>query len=131
MNLPELQTLAIEPLDGGLAVLRVNRPDRMNAQTVTMFHEYGIAARALRDSGLRALILTGAGDRAFCAGFDLGELDVITRFGVRDFLKFQETAAGCRWRWRPISGWPRRPRRSTRRSSGSACQRVTWVPPGC
>ena len=54
MNLPELQTLAIEPLDGGIAVLRVNHPDRMNAQTVTMFHEYGIAARALRDSGLRA-----------------------------------------------------------------------------
>jgi enoyl-CoA hydratase/carnithine racemase len=94
MNLPELQTLAIEPLDGGIAVLRVNRPDRMNAQTVTMFGEYGIAARALRDSGLRALILTGTGDRAFCAGFDLDELDVITRFGARDFLKFQETAAG-------------------------------------
>jgi enoyl-CoA hydratase/carnithine racemase len=94
MNLPDLQTLAIEPLDGGIAVLRVNRPDRMNAQTVTMFHEYGIAARALRDSGLRALILTGAGDRAFCAGFDLDELDAITRLGVRDFLKFTETAAG-------------------------------------
>jgi enoyl-CoA hydratase/carnithine racemase len=94
MNLPELRTLAIEPLDGGIAVLRVNRPDRMNAQTVTMFGEYGIAARALRDSGLRALILTGAGDRAFCAGFDLGELDAITRFGVRDFLKFLQTAAG-------------------------------------
>jgi enoyl-CoA hydratase/carnithine racemase len=93
MNLPELQTLAIEPLDGGTAVLRINRPGRMNAQTVTMFHEYGIAARALRDSGLRALILTGAGDRAFCAGFDLDELDVITRLGVRDYLKFQETAA--------------------------------------
>jgi enoyl-CoA hydratase/carnithine racemase len=94
MNLPELRTLVIEPLDGSIAVLRVNRPDRMNAQTVTMFGEYGIAARALRDSGLRALILTGAGDRAFCAGFDLDELDAITRLGVRDFLKFQETAAG-------------------------------------
>jgi enoyl-CoA hydratase/carnithine racemase len=94
MNLPDLQTLAIEPLDGGIAVLRVNRPDRMNAQNVTMFGEYGIAARALRDSGLRALILTGAGDRAFCAGFDLDELDAITRLGVREFLKFLQTAAG-------------------------------------
>jgi enoyl-CoA hydratase/carnithine racemase len=93
MNLPELRTLAIEPLDGGVAVLRVNRPDRMNTQTVTMFGEYGTAARALRDSGLRALILTGAGDRAFCAGFDLDELDAITRLGVRDYLKLQESAA--------------------------------------
>ncbi len=65
----------------------------MNSQTVTMFHEYGIAARALSDSGLRALILTGADDRAFCAGFDLDELDAITGLGVRDFLKFQESAA--------------------------------------
>ena len=93
MDLPELQTLAIEPLAHGIAVLRINRPDRMNSQTVTMFTEYNIAARALRDSGLRALILTGTGQRAFCAGFDLDEIDVITRMGVREYLKLQETAA--------------------------------------
>jgi enoyl-CoA hydratase/carnithine racemase len=92
LDLPHLETLAFEVLDGGIAVLRVNRPDRMNSQTVTMFTEYGTAARALRDSGLRALILTGTGDRAFCAGFDLDEVDVITRMGLREFLKFQETA---------------------------------------
>ena len=61
-----------------------------------MFGEYGLAARALRDSGLRALILTGAGERAFCAGFDLHEVEVITRMGVREFLEFLETAAGIR-----------------------------------
>jgi enoyl-CoA hydratase/carnithine racemase len=92
-DLPVLETLAIEVLDADLAVLRVNRPDRMNSQTVTMFREYGTAARALRDSGLRALILTGAGERAFCAGFDLDQIDVITRMRLREFLKFQETAA--------------------------------------
>ncbi|MFB9073527.1 enoyl-CoA hydratase/isomerase family protein [Citricoccus parietis] len=59
-----------------------------------MFTEYGLAARALRDSGARALILTGTGERAFCAGFDLDEIDVITTMGVREFLKFQETATG-------------------------------------
>ena len=66
----------------------------MNSQTVRMFAEYGLAARALRDSRLRALILTGVGERAFCAGFDLDEVDVITRMGVREFLEFQETASG-------------------------------------
>jgi enoyl-CoA hydratase/carnithine racemase len=91
---PELSTLAIEILDGGVAVLRLNRPERMNSQTVQMFHEYNTAALALRDSGLRALIVTGAGTRAFCAGFDLAEIDVITRMGVREFLSFQETATG-------------------------------------
>ncbi len=88
-SFPELETLTFEPLDGGLGVLRINRPHRMNSQTVRMFTEHGLAARALRDSGLRALVLTGAGDRAFCAGFDLDELDVITRMGVLEFLRFQ------------------------------------------
>jgi enoyl-CoA hydratase/carnithine racemase len=94
LELPALRTLSVEILDGPVGVLRLNRPDRMNAQTVEMFHEYGAAALALRDSGLRALIVTGAGERAFCAGFDLDEIDVITRMGVREFLSFQETATG-------------------------------------
>jgi len=93
-DFPKLQTLAFEVAAAGIGVLRVNRPERMNSQTVRMFTEYGLAARALRDSRLRALILTGAGERAFCAGFDLDEIDVITRMGVREFLEFLETATG-------------------------------------
>jgi enoyl-CoA hydratase/carnithine racemase len=92
-EVPGLETLAVDLLEPGIAVLRVNRPDRMNSQTVRMFSEYGMVARALRDTGLRALIVTGTGDRAFCSGFDLDEIGVLTRMGVRDFLKFQETAA--------------------------------------
>lgn len=94
LQIPQLDTLTIEELPGDIVVLRMNRPDRMNSQTVQMFTEYGIAARALRDSGARALILSGTGERAFCAGFDLDEIDVITTMGVREFLKFQETATG-------------------------------------
>ena len=94
INFPVLETLTFEFLDGDIGVLRINRPDRMNSQTVTMFSEYGEAAFTLRDTALRALILTATGERAFCAGFDLDEIDVITRMGVREFLKFQETAAG-------------------------------------
>ncbi|MCW2713572.1 MAG: enoyl-CoA hydratase/isomerase [Frankiales bacterium] len=89
----ELSTLSLEVLDD-VAVLRMNRPERMNSQTERMFTEYGLAAQALRDSDVRALILTGTGERAFCPGFDLDEIETITRMGVRDFLKFQETAAG-------------------------------------
>jgi enoyl-CoA hydratase/carnithine racemase len=94
IDFPALETLTFEVLDGDIGVLRINRPDRMNSQTVTMFSEYGEAAFALRDTALRALILTATGERAFCAGFDLDEIDVITRMGVREFLKFQEKAAG-------------------------------------
>lgn len=93
-DVPELETLSVETLDGGVAVLRMNRPDRMNTQTPRMFREYGTAAYALRDAPLRALILAGAGERAFCAGFDLDEIDVLTQMGAGEFLKFQELAAG-------------------------------------
>lgn len=91
---PELETLSLEVLPGKIVVLRIDRPDRMNSQTVKMFTEYNTVAYALRDTDARALIIRGAGERAFCAGFDLDEIDVITSMGVRDFLKFQETATG-------------------------------------
>lgn len=94
LEIPEMETLTLEELPGEIAVLRMNRPERMNSQTVKMFHEYGVAAMALRDSGARALILTATGEKAFCPGFDLDEIEVITTMGVRDFLKFQETATG-------------------------------------
>ena len=91
---PDLPTLSFEEPETGIGILRMNRPERMNSQTVQMFSDYLTAARALRDSGLRVLIVTGAGERSFCAGFDLDEIGVITQMGVREFLKFQETATG-------------------------------------
>ncbi|MCU1658634.1 MAG: putative enoyl-CoA hydratase echA12 [Pseudonocardiales bacterium] len=91
---PDLREIELEVVDGDIVIMRINRPDRMNSQTVRMFTEHGLVARSLRDSHARALIITGSGQRAFCAGFDIDEVDVITRMGVRDYLKLQETAAG-------------------------------------
>jgi enoyl-CoA hydratase/carnithine racemase len=93
MSSPDLREIELDALDGDVVVMRINRPDRMNSQTVQMFTEYNMVARALRDSHARALIVTGAGQRAFCAGFDLDQIDVIQQLGVRDYLKLQETAA--------------------------------------
>lgn len=90
---PELETLALELRADGVAVLTVDRPERANSQTPTMFAEFGVAAHALRDSGARALILRGAGEKAFCSGFDLAEIDVITEMGTLEFLRFQELAS--------------------------------------
>lgn len=91
---PELETLALELRPDGIAVLTIDRPERANSQTPTMFAEFNTAAYALRDSGARALILRGAGDKAFCSGFDLAEIDVIMEMGVQEFLRFQELATG-------------------------------------
>jgi enoyl-CoA hydratase/carnithine racemase len=91
---PELETLTLEPLDGGVVMTRINRPHRMNCMTTAMFTEFNLVADALRDSGTRVLIMTGSGERAFCAGFDLDEIEVIAAMGIREFLRFQELSAG-------------------------------------
>jgi enoyl-CoA hydratase/carnithine racemase len=57
--------------DTGVAVVTLNRPDRLNAVDLTMARELGDAWRAFRfDDSVRALVLTGAGERAFCTGID-------------------------------------------------------------
>jgi enoyl-CoA hydratase/carnithine racemase len=91
---PVLEELTFEVLPGDVGVLRINRPERMNSQTIRMFHEFGEAGFALRDVPLRALILTGAGDRAFSAGFDLDEIHALIDMGPLEFLRFIETATG-------------------------------------
>ncbi len=59
-------------LTESLFTITLNRPDRMNAFTERMMHEM-IAAfdEADANDDVRAVIVTGAGDRAFCAGADL------------------------------------------------------------
>lgn len=58
-------------VDDGLLRLTLNRPDALNAFTVTMAEELVEAyARASVDDAVRAIIVTGEG-RAFCAGMDL------------------------------------------------------------
>jgi enoyl-CoA hydratase/carnithine racemase len=93
IDVPDLQEIELEVRDDDIVIMRINRPERMNSQTVRMFTEHGLVARALRDSHARALIVTGAGERAFCAGFDLDQIEIIQNMGVRDYLKLQETAA--------------------------------------
>jgi enoyl-CoA hydratase/carnithine racemase len=61
-------------VDGGIALMRFNRPDRMNAITYEMLRDIEAAAReANRDDAVRAVVLTGAG-RTFSAGTDLQQL---------------------------------------------------------
>jgi enoyl-CoA hydratase/carnithine racemase len=87
------QTLAFDNHGDGIVVMSVNRPQRANSQTIEMFGEIAWAANALRKAPLRALILTGAGGKAFCTGFDLNEVEVIARLTTPEFTDLVETAA--------------------------------------
>jgi enoyl-CoA hydratase/carnithine racemase len=57
---------------GATLVLRLNRPRARNALTLSLISGIGAAvAEAEADPDIRAVVLTGTGDRAFCAGMDL------------------------------------------------------------
>jgi len=86
------RTLAFDDHGDGVVVMAINRPERANSQTVEMFGEIAWAATLLRNAPLRALIVTGAGGKAFCTGFDLAEVDVLTRMSVPEFTDLIETA---------------------------------------
>ncbi len=57
------------------AVIQLNRREKLNALNAEMFDQLTTHLKQLQDNNdLRAVILTGAGDRAFCVGTDIGEL---------------------------------------------------------
>lgn len=60
-----------------VATITLNRPERMNALTKVLEAELRSAIeQAGKDTAIRAIVLTGAG-RAFCAGMDMDELEVL------------------------------------------------------
>jgi enoyl-CoA hydratase/carnithine racemase len=63
-------------VDGAIAVITLNRPQKLNAVTPEMADGIVEAVEICNDSDtIRCVILTGAGERAFCAGSDIRELD--------------------------------------------------------
>jgi enoyl-CoA hydratase/carnithine racemase len=64
----------IVTVEAGIAEVTLNRPDRSNAPGSRIVGELGEAVEEIEGSGeVRAMVLTGAGDKAFCSGVDLKE----------------------------------------------------------
>ena len=57
-----------------LAILTLNRPEALNALSFDLIGQIGTAFDEVAVSDARALIITGAGEKAFCAGADISEL---------------------------------------------------------
>lgn len=69
------ETLQIDKKDNGITIITFNRPDALNALNLEAMVAFWMAIRDLKqDDSLRVLILTGAGEKAFCSGGDLLEL---------------------------------------------------------
>jgi enoyl-CoA hydratase len=72
------QFLTVEHREG-VAVVSINRPDKLNALNAATVSEVRRAFEQLRDDrSIRAVILTGTGEKAFIAGADIGELSQMT-----------------------------------------------------
>ena len=68
--------LHVEERDGGLLRLTLNRPRQHNALSFALLEQLRETLDSYaRDAALKCVIVTGAGDRSFCAGGDLHELD--------------------------------------------------------
>jgi enoyl-CoA hydratase len=71
--------------DGAVAIVTLNRPRVLNALNTQTLDELRRAALELKqDDGVRAIIVTGAGDKAFVAGADINELAVLSPVGGRE-----------------------------------------------
>ncbi len=69
------QLLSLEPDTDGLALLTIHRPEKRNALNRQLISELGEAFRAAADdASIKALILTGEGEKAFVAGADIAEI---------------------------------------------------------
>jgi enoyl-CoA hydratase len=81
--------------DGGVAVVRINRPDALNALDVE--HVEALRARLAElagDAGARVVVLTGTGDRAFVAGADIKYMRTLGPLEARRWARLGQECAG-------------------------------------
>jgi enoyl-CoA hydratase len=92
------QNIVFETSGDGIATLTVNRPAKLNAIDRATMTELGNAFdQAAVSSEVKGLIVTGAGERSFVAGADIGELaklspletEQLSRFGQATFRKLE------------------------------------------
>ena len=73
--------------DNDISIVKLNRPAKLNAMTLEMWHDLREAIDRAEDDEARALVLTGEGD-VFCSGDDIGTLrDIEDEWDVRELTK--------------------------------------------
>ncbi|MEO8809039.1 MAG: enoyl-CoA hydratase-related protein [Rhodanobacter sp.] len=73
---------------GAVRTIVVNRPDKLNALNRETLNELTLAfAQAAQDDAVRAVVLTGAGERAFVAGADIAEMNGYTPIQAQAFSR--------------------------------------------
>ena len=66
-------------VQGNVAVLTIDRPKALNALNSAVLEELDAAISAIDLDAVRALVITGSGDKSFVAGADIGEMSTLTK----------------------------------------------------
>ena len=79
-------------IDNGIAQLTLNRPDKLNALNYELIERFAaLLDKIERDDSVRAIVLTGGGDKAFSSGADISGFAASVRQGapaaLRDFVQ--------------------------------------------
>ncbi len=75
--------------DNGIVTVTLNRPKALNAlNRATLGELQQLFADLERDTEVKAIIVTGAGEKAFVAGADIAEMEQMTALEARDFARF-------------------------------------------
>lgn len=81
------QPLVLEERSGKTSILRLNRPEVMNSLNFGLLRALAEKVEALQwDQDVRVIIITGAGEKSFCAGADLKERATLPEEQVRKFI---------------------------------------------
>jgi enoyl-CoA hydratase len=80
------ETILLDQTEPGIWLLTVNRPKALNALAPQVLYEISVAvAEVTAQEGARALLITGAGDKAFVAGADITAMSSMTPIEGREF----------------------------------------------
>ena len=71
--------------DGGVAIVTLDRQEKLNALNAQVQEEITAAFTSLPPGEVRAAVITGAGERAFVAGADAGEMSALSALEIREF----------------------------------------------
>ncbi len=82
-----------EDRGGGIVLLTLNRPEKLNALNAELLSELGSILRELTTTpGVRAVVLTGAGEKAFAAGADILAMQSLSAAQARAFSELGHAA---------------------------------------
>lgn len=81
------QNLLIET-KGSLTIVKINRPDKLNALNAELINELEAAFNSLKsDDAVRAVIITGSGEKSFVAGADISEINTLDMISAKTFAE--------------------------------------------